>query len=91
MNIDKIIEKMTLHEKVMLCTGKNSWQTKDYPQHGIPSIRMSDGTSGVRFQKGSDEDGAVSLSGAESFYESLSGRFDDDDAMERTYEATAFP
>lgn len=91
MNLDKIIEKMTLHEKVMLCTGKNSWQTKDYPEYGIPSIRMSDGTSGVRFQKGSDEDGAVSVSGAESFYESLSGRFDDDDAMERTYEATAFP
>ncbi len=91
MNIEKIIEKMTLHEKVMLCTGKNSWQTKDYPQYGIPSIRMSDGTSGVRFQKGSDDEGAVSISGAESFYESLSGRFDDDDAIERTYEATAFP
>lgn len=90
-NYDEIIQKMTLHEKVMLCTGKNSWRTKDYPHHHIPSILMSDGTSGVRFQKGSDGDGAVSISGADSFYESLSGRFDDDDAMERTYEATAFP
>ena len=47
--IEEIISKMTLHEKVLLCTGKNSWRTRDYEKLGIPSILVSDGTSGVRF------------------------------------------
>ena len=46
--IEEIISKMTLHEKVLLCTGKNSWRTRDYEKLGIPSILVSDGTSGVR-------------------------------------------
>ena len=55
MNIEDIIKKMTLHEKVMFCTGKNSWRTLDLPHLGVPSVLMSDGTSGVRFQMGSDD------------------------------------
>ncbi len=54
--IEEIISKMTLHEKVLLCTGKNSWRTRDYEKLGIPSILVSDGTSGVRFQIGSAGD-----------------------------------
>ena len=28
MNIDEILEKMTLVDKIRLCTGSGSWQTK---------------------------------------------------------------
>lgn len=83
--IEEIISKMTLHEKVLLCTGKNSWRTRDYEKLGIPSILMSDGTSGVRFQIGSDQPKEM------SFYDSLGGSFDNEEAMSRTYRATCFP
>jgi beta-glucosidase len=46
-----IIEKMTLEEKVALCSGANNWTTKAFEQHGIPSIRMADGPHGLRKQK----------------------------------------
>lgn len=83
--IQEIISKMTLHEKVLLCTGKNSWRTRDYEHLGIPSILVSDGTSGVRFQIGSDQPEEM------SFYDSLGGSFDNEEAMSRTYRATCFP
>lgn len=85
MNIEDIIKKMTLHEKVMFCTGKNSWRTLDLPHLGVPSVLMSDGTSGVRFQMGSDDPKPS------TFYDTLSGRFDDEKALNNTCEATAFP
>jgi beta-glucosidase len=46
---------------------------------------MSDGTSGVRFQKGSDS------AHAPGFLESISGDFDSEAALRNTYEATCFP
>lgn len=46
-----IIEKMTLVEKIALCSGANYWTTKAFPQHGIPSIRVNDGPHGLRRQK----------------------------------------
>ncbi|WP_019910536.1 glycoside hydrolase family 3 C-terminal domain-containing protein [Paenibacillus sp. HW567] len=84
-DIDKLISQMTLHEKVMLCTGDNMWKTKAYEHLGIPSILMSDGSSGVRFQKNSDVSGDI------SFYESISGSFDSAEAVANTHEATCFP
>jgi beta-glucosidase len=35
--------------------GKDSWKTKDFPQHGIPPVMMTDGTNGVRFNKTDEE------------------------------------
>lgn len=84
-DLDQIIGRMSLHEKVMLVTGANSWKTQSYEHLGIPSIRMSDGSSGVRFQKDSDVSKEV------SFYEAISGRFDSEEALENTHEATCFP
>lgn len=83
--IQEIVRKLTLHEKVLLCTGKNSWRTRDFEELGIPSILMSDGTCGVRFQIGSDRPEE------RSFYDSLGGSFDNAEAMSRTYRATCFP
>ncbi|MBR2045420.1 MAG: glycoside hydrolase family 3 protein, partial [Agathobacter sp.] len=47
---ETIINKMTLEEKALMMSGKNTWQTVDFPQHGIPSMMMSDGPHGMRTQ-----------------------------------------
>lgn len=47
---EEIIRKMTLEEKALMMSGKNTWETVDYPQHGIPSMMMSDGPHGMRTQ-----------------------------------------
>ena len=84
-NIEEIIKSMTVEQKVLLCMGDNMWKTKAFPEFGLESVVMSDGTSGVRFQKGSqDEPKAV-------FADCLSSSFDNADALNRTYKATAFP
>lgn len=83
--IEALIGQMTLDEKISLITGKNSWQTQEIERLSIPSITMSDGTNGVRFQKGSDS--AV----RPGFLEAIQGSFDNDEAIARTYEATCFP
>lgn len=46
-----IIEKMTLKEKIELCSGRDFWHTKGLEQHGIPEITMSDGPHGLRKQE----------------------------------------
>ena len=50
MNKKEIVEKMTLRQKADLLTGKNFWETKDYPELGVPSIFLSDGPHGLRRQ-----------------------------------------
>ena len=47
---EEIIKKMTLEEKALMMSGKNTWETVDYPQYGIPSMMMSDGPHGMRTQ-----------------------------------------
>ena len=47
---ETIIRKMSLEEKALMMSGKNTWQTQDYPQYGIPSMMMSDGPHGMRTQ-----------------------------------------
>ena len=42
---------MTLREKIALCEGKNFWETREYPQYGIPSMFMCDGPHGLRKQE----------------------------------------
>lgn len=50
-----MIEKLTLVEKASLLSGKNVWQTRALPRHGVPSLFMSDGPHGVRKQLGSSD------------------------------------
>ena len=47
---EDIIKKMSLEEKALMMSGKNTWQTQDYPEYGIPSMMMSDGPHGMRTQ-----------------------------------------
>ncbi|KAJ4151253.1 hypothetical protein LMH87_011965 [Akanthomyces muscarius] len=51
LNIDEVLKKLTITEKVELLSGIDFWHTKAMPKHGIPSIRMSDGPNGVRGTK----------------------------------------
>lgn len=47
---EDIIKKMSLEEKALMMSGKNTWQTQDFPQYGIPAMMMSDGPHGMRTQ-----------------------------------------
>jgi len=51
-NIPEVIAKMTLEDKVALCTGADFWHSKTMEQYGIPAFMMSDGPHGLRCQSG---------------------------------------
>ncbi|MDG3062608.1 glycoside hydrolase family 3 C-terminal domain-containing protein [Lacticaseibacillus casei] len=44
------LNSLTTEEKVKLTSGKDFWSSEAFPEHGIPSIRMSDGPHGLRYQ-----------------------------------------
>lgn len=47
----KILEKMTVKEKIGLLSGQDGWNTKPVKRLGIPSIMMTDGPHGLRKQR----------------------------------------
>lgn len=55
MKHQKLIDKMTLEEKAAFLSGKNVWQTRDFPRLDIPSVFMSDGPHGIRKQAGAGD------------------------------------
>ena len=55
---EKIINQMTLEEKARMMSGKNTWETVDFPQYGIPSMCLSDGPHGLRRQAGAGDHGS---------------------------------
>ena len=52
---EKIINQMTLEEKALMMSGKNTWETVDFEKYGIPSMVMSDGPHGLRRQAGAGD------------------------------------
>lgn len=50
MEIEKIIEQLTLEEKAGLCSGAEWWHTKAVERLGVPSVMVSDGPHGLRKQ-----------------------------------------
>lgn len=50
-NIKKIVNEMTLEEKVGMCSGYDFWHLKGIKRLNIPSVMMSDGPHGLRKQK----------------------------------------
>lgn len=47
----KILEKMTVKEKIGLLSGQDGWNTKPVKRLGIPSVKMTDGPHGLRKQR----------------------------------------
>ena len=46
--IDQLLGRLTLEEKASLCSGATFWATRALAEKGIPSVRMSDGPTGLR-------------------------------------------
>ncbi len=61
MDIQSILEQMTLEEKAALCTGASAWTTTPIERLGVPEMLVSDGPHGVRRQPDVHEMGAESL------------------------------
>ncbi|MBP17506.1 MAG: glycosyl hydrolase [Gammaproteobacteria bacterium] len=47
-DLDAILEKMALAEKVMIVSGASAWRTHPVESVGIPVLKVSDGPNGVR-------------------------------------------
>lgn len=56
MDVEKILNELTLEEKASLATGADSWRTKSIERLGIPSITVSDGPHGLRKQPPENKD-----------------------------------
>ena len=52
---ESIIKQMSLEEKALMMSGKNTWETVDFEKYGIPSMAMSDGPHGLRRQAGAGD------------------------------------
>lgn len=50
-NVEDVLKKLTPAERCDLLSGIDFWHTKALPQHGVPSLRTSDGPNGVRGTK----------------------------------------
>ena len=50
LNVEQLVQEMTLEEKAGLCSGENFWFTKAVERLGIPGIMVTDGPHGLRKQ-----------------------------------------
>jgi hypothetical protein len=44
-DVDAILGRLTLEEKISLLAGKNFWETVDIPDKGVPSVKVQDSTA----------------------------------------------
>lgn len=52
LNIEKILQEMTIEEKAQMCSGRDFWHTQDLERLGVPAVMMCDGPNGLRKQRG---------------------------------------
>ncbi len=55
LEIEKVLQEMTLEEKASLCSGLGYWDTKPLERFQIESFVMTDGPNGVRMQEGTND------------------------------------
>ena len=54
-NVKEVMKKLTLEQKCALLSGKSVFQTRAFPDKGIPAIWLSDGPHGLRKQAGASD------------------------------------
>ena len=54
-NVEEIMQNLTLKEKVCLLSGHKSWHTNKVSRVGLPSIFLTDGPHGLRKKKDDDK------------------------------------
>lgn len=54
MNVENVLDQMTLEEKVKLLCGKSSWRLNGVERLGVPEILVTDGPHGLRLSEGLD-------------------------------------
>lgn len=59
--VASLLPKLTLEEKVDVMTGHDMWRNRPLPQHGLRSLRMTDGPHGARGGELGCEDGSASF------------------------------
>lgn len=65
---EKVVSSLTLEEKVYLGVGADFWRTQAIPEKGLPALTVSDGPSGLRYQKpGTDAKGMTKSEPATCF------------------------
>ena len=55
MNTTEVVKGLRLKDKVAFCSGRDSWNTKPFPDSDIPSVMMTDGPTGLRKQIGTND------------------------------------
>lgn len=53
--IDSLVSQLTLEEKAALTVGRDAWTTVPVERLGVPSVRMSDGPTGLRKTKQAEQ------------------------------------
>ena len=67
MNIERLIQEMTVEEKAALVSGTDAFYTNPIPRLQIPALSMSDGPHGLRKQIGNFDNGVTESEPATSF------------------------
>lgn len=67
MNIDKLLQQLTIEEKAALVAGADFMYTNPVPRLGIPFVRMSDGPHGLRVQSEGGDNGVAGSEPATAF------------------------
>lgn len=67
MNIQKLLEELTVEEKAALLAGVDFMFTNSIPRLNIPSVRMSDGPHGLRVQSEGGDNGVAGSEPATAF------------------------
>ena len=55
MDVNQILEQLTLEEKACLLMGHRSWYTNPVSRVGLPSITLTDGPHGLRLRREDDK------------------------------------